>query len=360
MQAHGSEGAVPVPASSAGEDERYLRGMERLLQAVQELSLARELAEVQRIVRTVARELTGCDGATFVLNVDGLFCHYADEDAIEPLWKGKRFPQETCISGWVMRNRQPAVIPDIYADPRIPHEAYRPTFVKSMAMVPIRTLDPVGAIGNYWAQGHVPSAHEVHLLQTLADCTSVAMENIRVYAELERRVRQRTAELRNANIAISKFSTTDELTGLYNRRGFYQHAGAALREGRRVLLAFIDVDGLKAVNDRYGHAVGDTMLAELASVLRATFRHDDILARIGGDEFCVLVLDSAADADVLRQSFAARLDAATRSAPRPYALSASMGIVEEPSGDVAAVDRLLRDADRLMYVEKKAKRQRES
>ena len=61
--------------------------VQRLLQAVQELSLARTLPDIQRIVRTAARELTGCDGATFVLR-DGDMCYYADEDAIAPLWKG--------------------------------------------------------------------------------------------------------------------------------------------------------------------------------------------------------------------------------------------------------------------------------
>ena len=127
-------------------------GIERLLRAMQELSLATQLAEVQRIVRTTARDLAGCDGATFVLR-DGDQCYYADEDAIAPLWKGLRFPLEACISGWAMLNRQHVVIPDIYADPRIPHEAYRPTFVQSLVMTPVRTMAPVGAIGRRGSVG---------------------------------------------------------------------------------------------------------------------------------------------------------------------------------------------------------------
>jgi putative nucleotidyltransferase with HDIG domain len=155
-----------------------------LVRAIQELSLARSLPEVQQIVRVAARRLTGADGATFVLR-DGERCYYADEDAISPLWKGQRFPIETCISGWSMLNRRPAVIDDIYKDDRIPHDAYRATFVKSLAMVPIRTLDPIGAIGNYWADHHQPSGQEVELLQALADSTAVAIENVRMYEELE-------------------------------------------------------------------------------------------------------------------------------------------------------------------------------
>ena len=172
----------------------YARAMERLVEVVQRLSLARDLATVMAIVRHAARELTGADGATFVLR-DGDRCYYADEDAIEPLWKGQRFPMRICISGWVMEHRSSVVIPDIYADARVPAEAYRPTFVHSLAMVPIRTLDPIGAIGNYWAGQHAASDDEVRVLQALADTTAVAMENVRVYQELESRVAHRTALL---------------------------------------------------------------------------------------------------------------------------------------------------------------------
>jgi putative nucleotidyltransferase with HDIG domain len=155
-----------------------------LIGLVQRLSLARSLEEIQTIVRTGARRLTGADGATFVLR-DGDKCFYADEDAIEPLWKGQRFPLGQCISGWAMNNRSPVAIEDIYVDDRIPHAAYRPTFVKSLAMVPIRRLDPVGAIGNYWADTRVPTDHELDLLQALADSTAVAIENVQVYEQLD-------------------------------------------------------------------------------------------------------------------------------------------------------------------------------
>jgi hypothetical protein len=169
-----------------------------LVDVVQRLSLARDVETVREIVRTSARRLAEADGATFVLR-DGDLCHYVDEDAISPLWKGQRFPMSACVSGWAMLHRRPAVIKDIYADDRIPHDAYRPTFVKSLVMVPIRTLDPVGAIGTYWAERHRPTATEVHVLQALADTTAVALENIRVLAELEKRVQTRTCELEAAN-----------------------------------------------------------------------------------------------------------------------------------------------------------------
>lgn len=347
-----------LPRIPVAADPAYLRGVERLLQAVQELSLARSLADIQRIVRTSARELTGCDGATFVLRDDGQ-CYYADENAITPLWKGSRFPLEACISGWAMLHQQAAVIPDIYLDDRIPHAAYRPTFVKSLVMVPIRKLDPIGAIGNYWAREHRPSDNEVALLQALADSTSVALENVTVYSELEQRVKDRTAELERANEEIRHLSVTDELSGLNNRRGFYFLAEPALhaarRDGRVCTLAFLDIDGLKRVNDEQGHDTGDALIADLARALRETLRASDVVARMGGDEFCVLVTDPDLDPEILRSRLCAAFDDFNARGQRPYRLSASIGLVQTTATGCVTVDELLARADELMYRDKRTR-----
>lgn len=155
-----------------------------LVHAVQKLSQARTIDVIVREVRTVARQLANSDGATFVLR-DNDLCYYADEDAIGPLWKGQRFPMTACISGWSMLNKQSVVIPDIYADERIPILAYKPTFVKSLAMVPIRTIEPIGAIGIYWAEIYEPTPEQIHLVQSLADLTSVSIENVYAYNKLK-------------------------------------------------------------------------------------------------------------------------------------------------------------------------------
>jgi signal transduction histidine kinase len=191
-------------ASQSGMDSTATP-TEQLINVVQELSLARDLDTVMAIVRRAARALTGADGATFVLR-DRDQCYYAEEDAIEPLWKGKRFPMSACISGWTMLNKQAAVIEDIYSDARIPVDAYRPTFVKSLAMVPIRATAPVGAIGNYWASRHKATPEELRLLQALANSTAIAMENVQLYSELEQRVQERTSQLEAANKELHAFS----------------------------------------------------------------------------------------------------------------------------------------------------------
>jgi signal transduction histidine kinase len=179
--------------------------MLRLVSTIQELSLARDIEAVMRIVRSAARALTSAEGATFVLR-DGDSCVYADEDAIGPLWKGRRFPIDVCVSGWAMLNRQAAVVHDIYADARIPVDTYRPTFVRSLVMVPIRTEAPIGAIGTYWARTHRPTPADVQVLQALADSTSIAIENVQLYSELEQRVLARTRELEAANQDLEAFA----------------------------------------------------------------------------------------------------------------------------------------------------------
>ncbi len=183
---------------------------EQLVNIVQKLSLAGDIQEIMQIVRYYARRLTGADGATFVLREENQ-CYYAEEDAISPLWKGGRFPMSRCISGWVMENKKPVVIDDIYLDDRIPIDVYKSTFVKSLTMVPIRSVDPIGAIGNYWATHHHPTDQEVKMLQALADITAVSIENIEVKNQLELKVKERTSELSDAlerEIEIHKMKST--------------------------------------------------------------------------------------------------------------------------------------------------------
>ena len=98
------------PAMFAHADSvSYAGAMEQLVDVVRRLSLARDLDSVMEIVRRAARTLTGADGATFVLR-DNDLCFYDEEDEIEPLWKGQRFPMSACISGWAMLNKASAVL----------------------------------------------------------------------------------------------------------------------------------------------------------------------------------------------------------------------------------------------------------
>ncbi len=139
------------------------------------------LDQIIEIVRTSARAILSADGVTFVLR-EYSNCHYVEEDAISPLWKGQRFPMTACISGWAMMNKKTAVIPDIFKDDRIPHDVYRKTFVKSLVMAPVGFDTAMAAIGAYWRDKPVISANEVAAVETIAAMVGDAMRRTRAAA----------------------------------------------------------------------------------------------------------------------------------------------------------------------------------
>ncbi|MCC6528350.1 MAG: response regulator, partial [Polyangiaceae bacterium] len=175
-----------VTARKVAEQDRarHAERMAALAQAIQDLSRARSTAAVADVVRRAARALVGADGATFVL-AEGELCHYLDEDAVAPLWKGRKFPMSACISGWAMLRQEQVAIERVRDDDRIPQDVYRATFVESLVMTPVRADGPLAAIGVYWGAPHRATVDELGVLQALADSTAVALENVRVLAELE-------------------------------------------------------------------------------------------------------------------------------------------------------------------------------
>lgn len=202
MQATASETVSPTAGAFVGDDHAML------LASMQELSYLRDLPGVMAVVRRWARQLTGADGVTFVLREKDQ-CFYADEEAVGPLWKGLRFPMSACISGWAMTHREVVAIEDIYADPRVPHDAYRPTFVKSLLLVPIRAEDPIGAIGCYWATHHRAAAREIGLVQALANATSIAVANAELY-----RAEQDAVRARDEFLSVAAHELRTPLTSL--------------------------------------------------------------------------------------------------------------------------------------------------
>lgn len=190
--------------------------------AIEQLSQARALDDLIAILRIWARRVVGADGITVVLR-EGDHCHYVAEDAMEPLWAGQRFPAETCVSGWAMTHGQTVAIPDVFRDPRVPVDAYRQTFVRSMLMVPIGRPDAVAAVGAYWSMPGQPSENEIALLEALARAASAGLENGRLLssleslnAELEDRVAARTVALERAHASLrhkQQMEMIGQLTG---------------------------------------------------------------------------------------------------------------------------------------------------
>jgi diguanylate cyclase (GGDEF)-like protein len=162
--------------------------------------------------------------------------------------------------------------------------------------------------------------------------------------------------------ALQNLSLLDDLTGLHNRRGFMALAEQHLRLIRRkgaALLVYLDLDNLKLINDSFGHPEGNRALIETANILRACFRQSDILARLSGDEFCVLMTDACRDTAVqVRKRLQQRLELTNSRSSRRYHLSLSMGIANVPTYGSPRLEELLRVADALMYEQKRKKQER--
>jgi len=185
---------------------------------------------------------------------------------------------------------------------------------------------------------------EKELIKEVADDISFALQRL----ELEKERKKLEEQLYTAAI-------TDELTGLYNRRGFFtlgeQQYKLAVRTRGKLSLLYLDLDNLKIINDRYGHKVGDTALMDTAKILKKTFRKSDIIGRIGGDEFAVLLIDhQGGDFEaIVTQNIDKRLAMYNQRGHRKYHLSLSMGMAYFDPEKPCSIGTLLTKADAAMY-----------
>ncbi len=168
--------------SARAEAERRWRESQLLAAATRQFSASLQLQDLLPAICRAAREIADADGATFVLR-EGDQVHYVEENSIEPLWKGSRFPITSCVSGWAILEHKPAIVEDIYNDNRLPIAAYQSTFVKSLLVVPVRSHDPLAALGVYWEKKRKANDREVALLEALADAAHIALINTQLYEE---------------------------------------------------------------------------------------------------------------------------------------------------------------------------------
>ena len=167
-------------------------------------------------------------------------------------------------------------------------------------------------------------------------------------------------KLKEIEEKLRTLSFTDELTGLYNRRGFFalaeQQVKLANRDNRERFLISADFDNFKAINDNMGHKTGDMALIETAVILKESFRDSDIIARIGGDEFAVLLIGNPpTNINKLIARLRSNMDSYKTKTKKQYKLSLSIGAVFYNPENPHSVDAMLSKADKLMYEEKKRK-----
>jgi diguanylate cyclase (GGDEF)-like protein/PAS domain S-box-containing protein len=166
-------------------------------------------------------------------------------------------------------------------------------------------------------------------------------------------------ERKRADEEIRKLAITDTMTGLCNRRGFIALAEQQIKNANRLFkslsLFFIDVDGLKIINDTMGHEEGDRLLINAANILKQTFRESDIIARVGGDEFAVLADNSEKTTQIVLDRFSERIRMHNSQPDRLYDISMSIGTTAYDPAKPCLLDDLLSQADQLMYMQKKEK-----
>jgi diguanylate cyclase (GGDEF)-like protein/PAS domain S-box-containing protein len=176
----------------------------------------------------------------------------------------------------------------------------------------------------------------------------------------ELRLAEQAGQLAEQSAELERLTLADDLTGLYNRRGLTAFGEQALyrarRDGTVVALLYLDLDGLKRINDTYGHGQGDNALRALAGVIGSTIRESDIAARIGGDEFCILLFDDAGTSvDHVTRRIREAVAAARETYSLPTAISISIGVLRIEARTPGSIDELLAEADKSMYAEKLGK-----
>jgi diguanylate cyclase (GGDEF)-like protein/PAS domain S-box-containing protein len=173
---------------------------------------------------------------------------------------------------------------------------------------------------------------------------------------------QDITERKRAEAAIHTLSLADELTGLYNRRGFLafskQHLNSVYRTNKGVVVVYADLDGLKMINDSFGHKEGDRALVKTAELLKETFRSSDVLGRLGGDEFTALAaVEPDGGVDKLLSRLQHKFESYNAQKLVPYKLSISIGLAQLTPDGAQSMEDLMAQADTAMYENKRGKQQ---
>jgi diguanylate cyclase (GGDEF)-like protein len=317
------------------------------------------LMEIIRIQTEIAKQgldLTGVVEAVVeriptITNADGAIVEYIEGDEMvyrgasgfaKPLL-GTRVRRDASLSGTCVRLGQVLRSDDIQVDPRVDLAPFGQVGVRSMVVAPLKhDGSVVGVLKIVSTSTHAFTARDVRVLELMSELIAASMYHA----------------ARNETNALYQQATHDALTGLANRSLFFERLRLRVSPGRRQVeplgVLLIDVDGLKRINDTFGHRAGDAVIRETALRITRIPRRSDIVARLGGDEFGVLLGDISDRSDLLTivDRIAQETDQPFRFEGRTLDLTASIGHARFPE-DGSEVDSLLEAADRSMYLMKR-------
>ncbi len=247
-------------------------------------------------------------------------------------------------AGFALLSREPFTIDDFRAETRfeVPQHLRDHDIVSGVCVIVQGQEQPYGILGAHTRRRRTFNKDEVYFLVSVANILGTAIERHRMQA------------------ALRSLSLTDELTGLCNRRGFMalaeQHLKLARRMNRRVEVVFADLDGLKQINDTFGHQAGDEALAKTAGILKETFRHSDIIGRIGGDEFVVLAMeDSSSSTRRIITRLKKNLKNYSAQSIAPYKLSFSVGVAHFDASEGTSIEEMIAQADKALYKHRRSR-----
>jgi diguanylate cyclase (GGDEF)-like protein len=321
-----------------GETEaQRARMLDRLVQTQSAIAMSDfGLDDVLATVVEEALTLTGADAAVVELP-DGEDLVYRAVAGVAQPFAGLRLPADGSASGYVVGNLESLVISDTETDTRVDREACRDIGARSMVVVPlIHAGRAAGVLKVYSAEVEAVGVDEARVLGLLGNVIGTGLARAELFA------------------TMTEHASIDALTGLANRRSWDDQLTRAIAHAERthetLSVAVCDVDGLKELNDRRGHAAGDELLRGLADRWRAEARAADLIARIGGDEFAILLpgADEAGAHDVVERLIASL----------PNGMSVSFGVAEWDLREDGV--GLMARADLRMYDEKRRSKARPS
>lgn len=337
-----------------------------MLKATQAMAAEIRMDRLLSTVMAAMLENAGAERGMLLLQRDGEWWVEAergrdDTDVMlpaEPLDRCQRIPHG--IVHYVVHSGQDVVLGDACHEGGFVHEpVVRSERLRSVLCTPLNYKGEVrGALylENNLAS-HAFSSQRLTVLKMLTGQAVIALQNARLYGDLEARVKDRTRQLEKLNTRLETLASTDHLTGLMNRRRFQEQMQQTLSQARRyggsLAVLLFDIDHFKAVNDRFGHGMGDRVLQEVAGRAQGMLRETDVLARWGGEEFIILSQHAGME-DAL--ALAERLRSVIADTPFTDigALTASFGVA--CSDGKGTPEEVIGAADRALYAAKDAGR----